>query len=605
MLETAIRDFHGGRLDRAGDQCERALKLDRRNPTALHLLGVISHQTGQPDRAANLIAKSLKIEPKNPDAQNHLGVILAETGRLDEAAKRFQRAVSLKPEFAEGQNNLGNALKQLGQSSEAVAAFSAAVRLRPDYAEAYNGLGTALRDVGRLDDAEAAIRKAIELRGDHPAACLNLGNVLTDKACHKEAAEFYHKALAADAALSEAFEYLTGAYQSLGDPVLALETARQWVSAEPESPRALWVLAGALASAEAFDEALATYEQAQSLTDDPVLQAKILFEVSQLPGRAPDPVHLQTLEDISAKTDELNAVDPDVDIRSQIAFGRAAMLDKLGRVDEAWAEFSAANARLDASLGEVWRGEVSTRRNALEDAKRWTQSTNGDAETPDALPVSLFILGASRSGKSTVEKVAGSLENVTRAYESLLVLELAAAASEAEVQPGSARLSALDVGARTRFTQTYREAVQDAAGSQMVVTNTHPHYIFEAGQIVELVPKARFVFVERDREDTALRIFMKLYNAGTNAYAYDLGKIYDYLDWTGAMFDAWEAKLGDRVLRLRYEEVVSEPDVARQKLAALCGIPGQGAENPALGDDRGAAAPYAQFLAAAKQTDCS
>ena len=384
-----------------------------------------------------------------------------------------------------------------------------------------------------------------------------------------------------------------------------METARQWVSAEPESPRALWVLAGALASAEAFDEALATYEQAQSLTDDPVLQAKIVFEISQLPGRAPDPVHLQTLEDISAKVDELDAVDPDVDIHSQIAFGRAAMLDKLGKVEQAWTEFAAANARLNLALDEVWRGEVSTRANALEDARRWRRSTSADSDTQDALPASLFILGASRSGKSTVERVVGSLENVTRAYESLLVHELAAGALEAEVQPGSARLSALDDGEKMRFLGAYREAIQETAGQHRVVTNTHPHYIFEAGPIVELVPKARFVFVERDREDTALRIFMKLFNAGTNAYAYDLSKIYDYLDWTGAMFDAWEAKLGDRVLRLRYEDVVSEPEVARQKLAALCGIPGQGAEIPVLGDDRGAAEPYAQFMAAAKQTDCS
>jgi hypothetical protein len=281
------------------------------------------------------------------------------------------------------------------------------------------------------------------------------------------------------------------------------------------------------------------------------------------------------------------------------------MLDRLGRVEEAWTEFAKANGRLDVALDEAWRGEVMTRAKTLEQAKRWAQSASAVADDDDELPVPLFILGPSRSGKSTLEKLIGSLENVTRGYESLLVHELAAGALEAEVQPASGKLSALDERGRRRFTHVYGDAIREVAGQHAVVTNTHPHYIFEAWQIVELVPNARFVFVERDRDDTALRIFMKLYNAGTNAYAYDLGRIYDYLDWYGAMFDALEENLGDRVLRLKYEDVVSEPEAARQKLAALCGIPGQGADIPALGDDRGAAEPCTQFMAAAKQADRS
>lgn len=593
LLETAIRRFHAGRVEEASGFCEKVLKMDRKNPTALHLLGVVSHQAGNAERAARLLEKSLKSEPKNPDAQNYMGIVLAELGRLEPAERAFRRAVSLNPGFPEAYNNLGNTLKKKGKFATAMDSYEEALRLRPDYAEACNGLGGTLRETGEPEKAEAVLREALRIDPGHPEACLNLGNVLADLGRHDEAVNLYRQALEINPGLSDAHEYLTGALQSLGQPSETLHAARNWVRSEPQSARAQWVLGGALAAVEAFDEARAAYADALSRSDQPTLRARILFELSQLPGREADSAHLDEMQILLERVQELQAADPDTDYPSQLGFGIGALLDKLGRVEEAWQAFVTANERLDRICREGWADDEAIRAGYLDRARSWSGKLRRESATNSTLPVSLFILGPSRAGKSTIEKLAMSLEAVMPGHESLLISNCIQQASGQANAMGHGSPAVLDDQGHAAFLHAYEDAVRGFSGEYSAITYTHPSYILESGLLAETVPNARFVFVERDREDIALRIYMKLYNRNTNLYAYDRPKIEAYLDWYEAMCTAWVDVLGDGVIRVRYEDAVSQPEETRLRIARLCGLKETGVSLPELGDDRSVAGRYA------------
>ena len=131
---------------------------------ALHLLGVIAHQTRQTERGVELIKRAIGLNPKVAAAHNNLGNALMDLKRSAEALASYDKAIALKPDFAEAHYNRGNALMDLKRPAEALASYDKAIALKPDFAEAHNNRGNALRDLKRPAEALASYDKAIALK---------------------------------------------------------------------------------------------------------------------------------------------------------------------------------------------------------------------------------------------------------------------------------------------------------------------------------------------------------------------------------------------------------------------------------------------------------
>src|SRR5262249_18343870 len=107
-----------------------------------------------------------------------------------------------------------------------------------------------------------------------------------------------------------------------------------------------------------------------------------------------------------------------------------------------------------------------------------------------------------------------------------------------------------------------------------------------------------FVFMRRDPDDTLLRIYIRKYQKG-NPYAYDLKAARDYVAWYHEMMDLLAEKLPDIVRIINYEDMVSDPAAALRVVADLCNVPMRHGPLPKIGNDRGCAEPYREFMAAA------
>ena len=179
-IDLAAQHHKEGRLSQAETAYQRILESDPNQPIALHLLGVVAHQTGKNDVAVDLITRAIAIDPDLAEAHSNLGTALRELGKLEEAVTSYHKALALKPDYADAHNNLGNALKDLGKPEEAVASYHKALNLKPDLAEAHNNLGNALRDLGKPEEAISSYQKALNLKPDYVNAHNNLGLALRE-----------------------------------------------------------------------------------------------------------------------------------------------------------------------------------------------------------------------------------------------------------------------------------------------------------------------------------------------------------------------------------------------------------------------------------------
>ena len=176
-LDLALREHTAGRLSKAEGMYRQILKAEPDNPVALHLLGVIAHQSGANDVARDLIAKAIALKPDYAEAHNNLGNVLLELGRLEDSVACCREAIKLNPDYAEAHNNLGNAFHELRRLDDAVASYEKAIAIEQD-PEVYLNLGSAYQQLDRLDDAVATYEKALALMPGFAEAHFNLGTAL-------------------------------------------------------------------------------------------------------------------------------------------------------------------------------------------------------------------------------------------------------------------------------------------------------------------------------------------------------------------------------------------------------------------------------------------
>jgi hypothetical protein len=145
------------------------------------------------------------------------------------------------------------------------------------------------------------------------------------------------------------------------------------------------------------------------------------------------------------------------------------------------------------------------------------------------------------------------------------------------------------------FRENYLEELARRAGPERVFTTTLPGRIYDAGLIAMTIPNVRFVLVKRSLDDVVWQIYLTKYLSG-NFYAYDLATIRDYLSWYNAMMDLMAEKLPDITTVVSYEAMVDDPATVLRAVADLCGLRASEGSVPALGHDRGCAAPYREFI---------
>ena len=260
-MQAAVEHHQAGRLQQAEAIYRQILRVAPNHPDALHLLGLIAHQTGNNEIAVELISKAISVNPSSQMFFN-LGIALRSQGKLDTAIDSYRKALSLKPDYAEAHSNLGVALQEQGKLEEALESCQRALLLKPGFANAHFNLANVLKDQGKLEAATDSYRKALSFKPDFADACHNLGIALQDQGKLDEAIEIYRKTISIIPDSTNAYHGLGNALKDQGRFDEAVDSYRKALALKPEYAEALINIGNILKDQGKLDEAIEIYHKA-------------------------------------------------------------------------------------------------------------------------------------------------------------------------------------------------------------------------------------------------------------------------------------------------------------------------------------------------------
>ena len=481
----------------------------------------------------------------------------------------------------------------------------------------------ALRRQGEFDRAYTLCEPLVARYPDYYGALHTLGLIYADRGQYPQALVCLVRAVMLNPRSWQALTALSTVYLELGASEMAGQSLEQARLINPRDPNILAMVGELYRAEREYELAYVAYRNALDLEPNLEIAAIGLGMCSLHLGRDAEAAMIfaglvkrgvRSLALITALADLPPAfVSMDVlsvlesttpaqhenksEFEHSIAMIKVAALDRSGRPNEAWQHLVATN-----------RSIYLTRQNDVRDARETQQRSLARVKDKRIEParqgyktISLFILGPSRSGKTTMETLTATLTGVKRGYENQIVENAVRRTFQSAGFLTKSALEELPLKLDSLCCEIYLEELSRRAGTAKVFTNTHPVRILDVTRVAAVFPGTRFIFVKRNIEDNILRIFMRKYAAG-NPYSYDLKATREHLLWYHEMIDTLAEKLTDISRVIHYEDIIADPAAALKMAAALCGLEPAVGPLPELGDDRNCAAPYRALMAAALES---
>ncbi len=160
-LAQALRLHQQGKLREAFQIYSAILDRDPDNAPALHLSGVVLHQSGDHAGAVERIRRSIGIDAAPADPWANLAMALEATGRFEAAANALKEAARRAPRTPEIWSNLAASELALGRVADAERSAREAIAVDPRHAPGWYNLAHVLEPQGRVLEAlDAASRAA-------------------------------------------------------------------------------------------------------------------------------------------------------------------------------------------------------------------------------------------------------------------------------------------------------------------------------------------------------------------------------------------------------------------------------------------------------------
>jgi tetratricopeptide (TPR) repeat protein len=248
----------------------------REKAAELFEAGQNAHQKGELEKAVGLYGEAIEHDPSLWQAEFQRGAAYFSLHRLPEAKASIVETLKQLSEFGdapEARAPLSRAQILLGEitlagndSVEAEKSFRRALELNPQAARARAGLAEIMLGGGKYDEAVAEAKAAIEAGDERASVYGLLGEALTLSGKYDEALASLSEALKREPKNAIALRRRAEVYTARNDLKAAIEDLRASVEIEADVPTRLR-LAGALAEAKRYDEAVPLYQRI--LQDEP------------------------------------------------------------------------------------------------------------------------------------------------------------------------------------------------------------------------------------------------------------------------------------------------------------------------------------------------
>ena len=590
-------------------------------------------RAGEAAAAVTKLERWLAEHEKDEIARSLLGSALMRDDREAAALETFRRNASDNPGSYAAQGDVGFAEMQVGNDEAAMAAFAAAVVLNPQFyqahvylsrlrfragelelakqalagAEACDPLAAEFRNVqaamssSRLAEAEKICRALLAKQPGYPKAAYTLAHLATTVGAHEESAEILARALdffPCDVNLRAA---LVNSLEEIGDYEAQRRQASQLVALDRNAPAAWLILGRVQGHCGHYEESLTAYDKALELSrTDPAEVGRIELlrgHALKVLGRYEDciaayrasiekvdnngagwwgladmKVYRFDDEDIEAMQAIVDAEFEKPEQRSQAAFALGKAMEDTGEYEASFTSYEQAN-----SLRPGIRYDPDENRTGIDELIRTmsVQRLNRGTKIAPNGPTPIFITGLPRSGSTLIEQILASHSMIEGTMELVNL-------------PNLMRLVTIDGGKRNEdypeslgsfSTEELRDYGQKYLDSTAVYRTDRPYFIDKLptnfdkiGFIHMILPNAVIIDARRHPMDCGFSCY-KQHFAGGHHFSYKLEHIASYYNDYLRLMDHWEDVLPGKVLTVRYEELVADPETMTRRLLGHVGVP--------------------------------
>ena len=508
-----------------------------------------AHRAGNRREAEKLARRVLDTVPDQPDALHLLATVARETGRTDLAIDLYRRLLRRHPAIPIAHNSLGNLLQEREEWQEAIACYEAALAHDPRYASAYFNLGRALLHTNDLIRAEYCLRQAAALAPNDAQVRARLARALVELGRQEEAIAETLRSVELDPESAEIRNDAGVVHSTTGD----FDTAREYYRA-------------ALALDPGHSKAALNLAKSKRFTAEHDEDADRIHTAAGCGG-----------------------ADKDSQRDLHLALGK--IHDDRGEWETAFAHYEQANRPFtEAAVKQV---DDSL---ALMDRMRTVFDAGWFATRPPAAeadPTPVFVVGMPRSGTSLVEQCLAAHPAVHGAGELSAILRLAMEATAragAEADPLHTGVMSMKAASRPGAEASYPECVRvlpaervAALGERYLdhlralapgaarVTDKLPGNYLHLGFIATILPGATIIHCRRDPLDNGVSLYFTDFMVG-HEYSNDLQAIGRQIRGMRTLMAHWQAVLGERLLTLDYESLVSDPEPLTRAMVAHVGL---------------------------------
>lgn len=247
-------------------------------------------------------------------------------------------------------------------------------------------------------------------------------------------------------------------------------------------------------------------------------------------------------------------------------------LEDMGR----WQDALAAMSRGAAIKRRTFAYSIDAELQALDGMRRTFDAPAMERlDSRHATEVSaIFVVGMPRTGTTLVERILNRHPGAVSVGE-LPYFAGALTTAAAQRMRRSGETSGIEAALRIDYAalgRIYAEGAARAALSEGITVDKMPVNFLYCGLIKRALPNARIVHLTRDPMDTCFAVYKTLFKQAYY-FSYDFRELAAYYGAYRRLMAHWHAVVPGKILDVRYEDLVTDPEREARRLLAWCGLP--------------------------------
>ena len=595
-FERVITLLKSGDLERAESLCREQLLEDPREVNFLSVLGSILLRKNDFEGSEKILRTVVQIAPEYPNAQEDLGTVLLNLKRWEEALPFLQEAIKLKPKNAGAFFKLGGALKNLGRHEAGDAALSHAADLSPMQANLEKA--TKLFAEEKYRESEIAAKAVLADNPKDVNAGLLLARIAIHARAYKEAEKLLRKVVEYAPRFILAWHELGAALREQHKDQEAAEAMEAALKMDPNDSTTHYHYGAALAMAGRTEEAAKAYQRSieidanqagahlglghvlKTLGDQAGGIAAYRAAIDLRPNLGEIYFSLSNLKTFRFSAKEIDDMVRRIGQQSLASTSVVHFAFTLGKAFEDSEDY-------DRAFEYYTQGNEENRKSITYDPvqtelahRKLKETFNADffdrvnkSQTGVKDPDPIFIVGLPRSGSTLIEQILAShslVEGTSELPDLGIVSQMVSNKQKGRIFPGG--ILEMSDSEITELGQLYLDRTNRHRRGTPYFTDKMPNNFAHVGLLHAILPNAKIIDARRHPLDSCVGCFKQHFAKG-QTFTYDLFELGEFYLEYDKLMKHWDNLLPGKVLRVQYEDVVSDLENEVKRILDYCNLP--------------------------------